>query len=147
MTPALIPPPNVCALHKTHQPANLTVEWHHVIPVSWQLHTTLTGTPPFPGLDPDGRGMLWDCRGVWLCPTGHRNVHTWIVKLMHAVATAKSDNPLVASKAVKPSHAPAEFAIALDALNRYMDAAGDPGMSAPAMDLLALTAIGEWGEA
>lgn len=135
-----------CALHKLHTPRNLTTEWHHVIPVAWQLATTLNGSPPYPGEDPDGRGMLWDDRGIWLCPTDHRNVHRWIVGLMHAAAAAGSTDPLVAYKAVRPRVPPKEFAIAYDALTRFMGEAGYGG-SQQAATLLTLTAAGEWGQA
>lgn len=72
-----------CEIHKTHSPANLTIEYHHVIPVGWQQITWQPAEPPSPGVDPDGRGALWDDRRIPLCPTGHRNVHTWIVRIMH----------------------------------------------------------------
>lgn len=108
-----------------------------MIPVAWQLCTSVAA-PPFPGPDTNGRGMLWDTRGVSLCPTGHRNVHYWIVRLMRAAAAADSSDPAVAIKAVKPSRPPLEFAVACDALTRY---AAESGAS-----LLALTAAGEWGQ-
>ena len=78
-----------CQMHKVHSPKNLTVEWRHILPVSWQLSTILTGAPPFPGRDPEGRGMLWDERGVWLCPTGHRNVHLLFVQMMSEIERSK----------------------------------------------------------
>ena len=134
-----------CELHRLHSPRNLTVEWHHIIPVAWQLRTPLAGPGPAPGPDTDGRGMLWDTRGVWLCPTGHRNVHYWIVALMHAAAAANSADPLVAYKAVKPRVAPKEFPVAYDALTRFMGEAGY-GLSTDQASLLTLTAAGEWGQ-
>jgi hypothetical protein len=75
-----------CILHTAHRPANLTIELHHVIPVAWQLFWQPV-TPPFPGPDTEGRGMLWDNRVVACCPTGHRNAHYYIVKIMHAVTS------------------------------------------------------------
>lgn len=127
----------ICLLHRVHLPKALTPEWHHVIPVAWQLKTPVAN-PPFPGKDPNGRGMLWDARGVWLCPTGHRNVHHWIVAMMRAAALANSDDPLVAYKAAKPRFLPKEFAVAYDALTRLR---GESGQG-----LVALTAVGEWGQ-
>ncbi len=116
-----------------------------MIPVAWQLHTTLSGAAPFPGLDPDGRGMLWDSRGTWLCPTGHRNVHDWIVRMMHALADVSSTDPLVAYKAVRPRVPPKEFPVAYQALTRFMGEAAY-GLSAQGLTLLALTQMGEWGQ-
>jgi hypothetical protein len=81
--------------------------------------------------------MLWDDRGVTLCPTGHRNVHSWIVAMMHAIASSKNEDPQLAFAAVKPKgRAPVELPIALEALTRYQ----------PFGSLLALTAAGEWGQ-
>jgi hypothetical protein len=126
-----------CFLHKTHRPGNLTVEFHHVIPVAWQLRTPVAA-PPFPGPDTENRGMLWDDRGTWCCPTGHRNVHTWIVRMMRFLAAAGDvEDPEYAYKGVKPSgKPPVELTVALEALQRF----------APYGDLLALTAAGEWGQ-
>lgn len=138
--------PQGCQLHKTHQPKNLTVEWHHLIPVAWQLHTTLTIPPPFPGIDPDGRGELWDCRGIWLCPTGHRNVHRWIVAMMMAAKHAGTTDPAAARAAILPrGKEPVELEIAFTAPARFMDEAS--GSSEPNMNLLTLVAAGEYGEA
>lgn len=128
---------NPCAIHKTHTPTNLTVEFHHIIPVAWQLHTTVPpASQPSPGPDLDGRGMLWDDRGTWLCPTGHRNVHTWIVRLMHAIASLKADDPTAAYAQTKPKHAPKELPVALEALTRFE----------PFGSLLALTEASQWGQ-
>jgi hypothetical protein len=125
-----------CELHKIHAPKNLTVEFHHIIPVAWQLSTTVAH-PPYPGQDPDGRGVLWDNRTMCLCPTGHRNVHNWIVQMMHAAVAADSDDPLVAYKDVK-KRLSRELQVAYDALTRYT--------SESSSSLLALAAAGEWGQ-
>lgn len=132
----------VCAAHGRHSPHNLTVEFHHVVPVAWQLHTAVPpALQPSPGPDTSGRGQLWDDRGVWLCPTGHRNVHAWIVKLMRAAAAAQTNDPQAAYIAVWPKgKAPVELPIALDALTRF-----EP-LGAPLGGLLALTLAGEWGQ-
>jgi hypothetical protein len=58
-----------CQLHKIHRPLSMTVEYHHIIPQAWQ-HFIL------------GEPKLWDKRTIGLCPTSHRNVHYWIVRLM-----------------------------------------------------------------
>lgn len=121
-----------CLLHKVHLPSNLTVEQHHIIPVAWQLQPFKPDVPMFPGPDPDGRGMLWDNRTVELCPTGHRNVHYWLVKLMHGLSG--SEDPLVAYKAVKGRGV--QFSTAYLALCRYKEAGGS---------LQALVAAHEWG--
>lgn len=118
------PTGQLCSRPMRHEPTNLTIEFHHVIPVAWQLRT-IVGDPPYPGVDPDGRGELWDARGIELCPTHHRNVHYWIVDLMHALAAVPATvgeaaaigqvyNQLGAS-----GHRMAEPPIALEALQRY----------------------------
>lgn len=58
-----------CEAHKSHRPEPLTSEAHHVIPQAWQNYAL-------------GAEKLFDKRTVLLCPTGHRNVHTYIVMLM-----------------------------------------------------------------
>lgn len=126
----------VCALHRVHTPRNQTLELHHVIPVAWQLRTPVDN-PPFPGKDPDGRGMLWDSRTIALCPTGHRNVHYWIVTLMHKIAAQGGEDVLKAYDALDPRMRRfAEAPIALEALQRFH----------PYGSLLSLTAANEWGE-
>jgi hypothetical protein len=127
---------NLCQAHRVHGPTNQTIELHHIVPVAWQLMTAVAD-PPFPGNDPDGRGHLWDARTVALCPTGHRNAHFWIVRLMHAIAGMESDDPQAAyAKLTLRERKLAEPQIALQALLRYQ----------PYGSLVALTAAGEWGE-
>jgi hypothetical protein len=123
-------PAVVCELHKSHSPANLTVELHHVVPVAWQLMWQ-PAVAPFPGRDPDGRGMLWDARTVACCPTGHRNVHHWIVALMHAVT---GEDPLQAEHVVRGRRD--QYDWACQALLRFKEAGGS---------LQALVAAHEWG--
>ena len=110
-----------CTLGKFHRPVPLTVELHHLIPVGWQK-TWQPATAPYPGTDPDGRGKLWDARTVALCPTHHRNVHWWIVRLMHGAKPSRSS----------------ECGVAQLALQHFTDAGGD---------LDALRKAGEWGVA
>lgn len=113
---------SVCAVHRSHAPRNLTIEVHHIVPVGWQhIAAWQPAMPPFPGPDTEGRGELWDDRTIVLCPTGHRNVHTLIVALMHGEKPRKS----------------AELPIAQDALARFQAVGGD---------LDVLRAAGEWGE-
>jgi len=62
-----------CEAHLAHYPRPLWLEYHHVIPVAWQLY-------------------LWqqvrDKRTVCLCRTGHGNVHWWIVRTMRGLYDA-----------------------------------------------------------
>lgn len=128
--------PADCVLHKGHRPAHLTTEFHHVVPVAWQLMWQPPEPWRFPGYDPDGRGKLWDNRGVEVCPTGHRNVHFWLVRLMHAVT---GENPVQAAKAVRAIDSKArgiEFQTALWALVRWKEGGGSLQM---------LVAAHEWG--
>lgn len=129
-----------CALHKRHAPVNLSTEFHHVVPVAWQLMWQPAQPWPFPGNDPDGRGKLWDDRGVTICPTGHRNVHVWIVRLMHTVPSVGENIP-AAENAVRKlfglSAHGIEYETATLALTRWQEAGGS---------LTALANAGEWGE-
>lgn len=126
---------NGCGLVGQHRPAPLTIEQHHLIPVAWQQQTWQPATPPYPGVDPDGRGSLWDARTMPLCPTHHRNVHALIVTLMRQVALNRTEQ--IPSVRVAPAHR-LELGIAVDALEHYQAAGGS---------LLFLTARREWGEA
>lgn len=127
-----------CSGHRLHTPHPLTAEWHHIVPVAWQLSTPITVTPPAPGPDPDGRGNLWDTRGAWWCPSGHRNVHYWIEDMMHSLADAGSEDPLVAWRLVPgTSKRLPEAKQALIGLQRFVEFGS----------LLALTKKGEWGQA
>lgn len=127
-----------CALHRVHTPKNLTVEWHHILPVAWQLATPVA-TPPFPGMDTDGRGMLWDDRGVWICPTGHRSVHFLIVKMMRVILVGAIDDTEAFAKLTAIERRMPEATIARNALIRYPAESGG--------SLHALAASGEFGEA
>lgn len=121
-----------CAIHRIHYPTPETVELHHIVPVAWQLFWQPAQPWPFPGVDPDGRGHLWDARTIELCPTGHRNVHFYIVKMMH---NAHSDDPLEAKKAT-PGRG-TQYELAYDALCRFAGAGGS---------LTALASASEWGQ-
>lgn len=91
-----------CEAHTTHQPTNLTIERHHIIPQAWQFTWTPAGAAP---------GKLWDPRTADLCPTGHRNVHMIIVAMM--------------KKLTIPRRNTKEYTIAKEALDRFVAAGGD----------------------
>jgi hypothetical protein len=129
-----------CVLHRTHSPVHRTVELHHVIPVAWQLLMQPASKPwPNEGRDPDGRGLLFDARGVQCCPTGHRNVHLWLTRLMHAMV-GNGEDPQRACVVVRAQFGAAahglEFDTALLAMTRWKEA----GLS-----LQQLVQFGEWG--
>jgi hypothetical protein len=126
--------PGVCELHSSHYPEPLEVEQHHVIPVSWQQIEWQPETPPYPGTDPDGRGPVWDSRRIPVPPTCHRNVHHWIVLLMHALT---GEDPQQAFAAVKGEKGGTQAHWALEALVRFKEAGGT---------LQQLVAAKEWGE-
>lgn len=126
---------NACSVHTSHTPPNKTVEWHHLIPVAWQLAVPFPANPPSPGPDTSGRGHLWDNRGIWVCPTGHRNIHFWIVRLMKTVNAAKQDNPNAAYRTV--GGRTNDFKQAYISLVRML----------PFGSLYDLTTKGEWGQA
>lgn len=125
-----------CSLHKTHEPRNLTVEEHHVIPRAWQRFYAPSLTPVYAG-HYDGE-PLWDARTVPICPTGHRNTHALIVRTMRQVATTESEDIGAAAKAAGVAVHTPTGATALLALERFTAAGGK---------LLELTAAGELGEA
>jgi hypothetical protein len=81
----------LCAAHKYHWPKPLTVEEHHIIPQAWQEHFAEGGQRVIlPSMVPDEElgnygwtaSHLWHKETVTLCPTGHRNVHYYLVRLM-----------------------------------------------------------------
>ncbi len=117
-----------CQLHQQHVPVHNTIEFHHLIPVAWQLFWQPAKPWPAEGKDTEGRGLLWDDRGAALCPTGHRNVHFYIVKLMRDLAAGTPD----AGVPKTPTTAMARLAI-----ERFTVVGGNP---------LELTAAGEWGQ-
>lgn len=123
-----------CVLHKRHAPANLTVEFHHVIPVAWQLFFEPPEPWPHEGRDPDGRGRLWDARTVPVCPTDHRNVHYLIVAMMKA---PHGNDPAEALARITGHKGPT-LDMAYEALTRFAEAGGD---------IVSLAAAGEWGQA
>lgn len=129
-----------CALHSSHSPEPLTIEQHHVCPVGWQ-HTWQPAVAPFPGRDPDGRGELWDDRTIPVAPTCHKDIHFWIVALMHAIEAQGGENIDAAAAAVRSADSRArgpQFEWALEALRRFQAVGGL---------LQDLVAAKEWGEA
>lgn len=133
-----VPPAN-CVLHGRHWPPYLSAEAHHLVPVAWQQMWQPPKPWPREGADPNGRGLLWDARTVKLCPTGHRNVHVWITRLMHACtgedvqATLKAVRSQFGVRATTTM----EFQTAGFALLRWQEAGGS---------LQALVAAHEWGQ-
>lgn len=122
----------VCALHKSHSPETLTIEYHHVIPVAWQVFYQPPEPWPFPGYDP--RSPLWDARTMPLCPTGHRNVHYLIAAMMKS---PHGIDPEETRKAIA-GHAGHTFDVAYEALTRFTEAGGS---------IATLAAAREWGQA
>ncbi len=68
-----------CSIHTYHWPKPRSSESHHIIPRAWQHVWSPLSVP---------EGRLWDETTVELCPTGHRNVHRYLVWLMRRVAQA-----------------------------------------------------------
>jgi hypothetical protein len=64
-----------CAIHANHAPVAHTVEAHHIIPQSWQHAWVPVGEKVVDG--------LWYPETRPLCPSGHRDVHLIIDRLMH----------------------------------------------------------------
>lgn len=124
--------PASCELHKRHAPENRTLEVHHVVPVAWQLFWQPPQPWPFPGNDTEGRGKLWDDRTIVVCPTGHRNVHFYIVQFMHAVVDESAQRAFETVKAT-PS---LTTGWATQALRRFKEVGGE----------LPALAAHEWGE-
>lgn len=100
-----------------------------MIPRAWQEFWAPVGRLP-------AAKRIWDARTVELCPTSHRNVHFWIVKLMK---TRAGEDPLNYKKAVWGSgRLTREQSLAYTTLCRWKEAGGS---------LTALCQEGLWGEA
>lgn len=124
-----------CGSHRYHWPKNQTAEDHHVIPQAWQQLWTPTGRYSFENALPvDTVKRLWDARTVPLCPTGHRNVHYWMVAMMKSIRARiapefmgqyTSQNYLDwAVKEALPKRRNTEMKVALLGLQRFADAGG-----------------------
>lgn len=125
-----------CLLHTHRQGRNppfpLLSEEHHVLPVAWQqVWRPLTVKS----------AGVWDPRTVPLCPTSHRNVHTWLPRMMKLVSRiGEPDDVRDILNATRWEHGirrpPGEFFVAADALHRWRAAGGR---------LLDLVAVGQYG--
>jgi hypothetical protein len=114
-----------CEIHKYHFPKPLSTEAHHVTPQAWQRvwcpETSLTYA-----------GWLWDEHTVDLCPTGHRNVHRHLVKLMKTFEAAWDTRGTLDERGVLEAtrlyvfgkRLSREEAIALLAPSRWLNAGG-----------------------
>lgn len=112
-----------CEARRFHVPKALSTDDHHVIPQAWQRL--------------EDKHKLFAPQTVELCPTCHRNVHYWIVRLMKALALKYSNDPLVAKKHIAGNkRLNREQKIAYDALTKYQ---------ASGRSLLALCEKGQWG--
>lgn len=146
-----------CELHKVHKPRSHVQERHHIIPQAWQAfwfpdsHTaSVERVHRFPS-DEIGPARivegvripkpgLWHPDTITLCPTGHRNVHWWLVVLMRELSTQTSADVAQAARAVREVHIgrqPPEVALAIEGMALFRDAGGD---------LLALTRAKLWGQ-
>ena len=106
-----------CDAHMFHRPKPIAQELHHVVPQAWQKFWR-----------PDTGIGLWHPETVPLCPTGHRNVHLYIVAKMQAVAS--KDHIRI------PNNKEAQ--IAQLALTIWIEAGGS---------LMDLVRAGQWGQA
>jgi hypothetical protein len=112
-----------CTARKFHRPRPLTTERHHVVPQAWQA-----------AVNPNS---LFEVKVVEVCPTCHRNIHYWLVKLMHAVADLHTNDPLDAKKFVfGDKRLTTEQDIAYKALTTWTDGG---------RELIWLTNRGLWG--
>jgi hypothetical protein len=132
-----------CEVHPLtkHRPAaQRDEEDHHVIPRHWQQLWT-PEKAPYPGVFKEFGvwQQLWDARTVKVPPTCHRNVHHWLVALMHELAQLRavpfdSTTVVVASKAVskvnalRDKMALQELQWAAEAPLRFLAAGGDIGL-------------------
>lgn len=83
-----------CAVHRSHEPEATYCEIHHIIPQAWQVFWQPPKPWPNEGPSPDRPGVtLWDARTVAVCRTGHGNIHYWLVKVTHAIASAPGADP------------------------------------------------------
>lgn len=128
-----------CELEKQHTPVPRYSEFHHIVPVAWQLHTPNPTSRPSPGKDPEGRGMLWDDRGAWACRTSHGNVHYWIVALTHAFV----EDPAAAIVGAWARAVPTAYKRSPAAIMARM---GLDRAASCSVDFVALGQLGEWGQ-
>jgi hypothetical protein len=72
-----------CELRHEHQPQPRYLERHHIIPRAWQkFHRPRDEELQIaPAQEPDRDG-IWYPETVFLCRTGHGNVHYWIERAM-----------------------------------------------------------------
>lgn len=116
-----------CEAHRYHWPQPISTERHHVIPRAWQayFHPESGGARTTASqarmLAATGAVALWDPRVTVLCPTGHRNVHRMIVRLMK---TDTGEDFRRARDMVFGSRLSAEEGIALETLIRFQAAGG-----------------------
>lgn len=149
-----------CVAHKQHKPAPQYNELHHVVPQAWQHlwnpGTESLGSPARASLAAANPAMaiaLWDPRTVALCPTGHRNVHFWIVRVMKALPPMRvleqpdlDESSFVHAQGIARDQAhrerrvinPHEWQTACLAVQRWIERGGT---------LAALVKAGQWGEA
>jgi hypothetical protein len=142
----------VCEIHPLarHRPAAQHVEeQHHVVPRHWQ-QLWMPEKAPHPGVFREFGVVqqLWDARQVAVPPTCHRNVHHFLVAVMHELAKADLTNATAAvadaAKAVsRANHLRDKMALeelqwAAEAPLRFLVAGGD---------LRVLIAAQAWGEA
>jgi hypothetical protein len=88
-----------CELHKFHSPKPNTDETHHIIPQAWQVfwnpttghNLKVVWRAQEPRPIQATKDQLWDPRTAELCPTGHRNVHYWLVLYMKDFAMPLSN--------------------------------------------------------
>lgn len=64
---------------------------------------------------------LFDKRTVVLCPTGHSNVHYWLVLMMRQQARSGNDLLAIRQLLKGESHSRKEAAIAYLAMTRWID--------------------------
>lgn len=118
-----------------------TYEDHHIIPQAWQHSTAPISTfdPQLVERQPDGL-VLWDKRTIRLCPTGHRNVHFYLVLFMHDIAADRpsDERTWFAVKRQKFKRPTQQQLVALLGMQRYLDSDNS---------LIALTTRGLYGEA
>jgi hypothetical protein len=80
-----------CQAHKFHRPKATYQEAHHVVPQAWQ---------EFWRPDTPVKTHLWHPETVALCPTGHRNVHYFLVQMMHGLPVPRNNEVKIAQQAM-----------------------------------------------
>lgn len=103
-----------CQAHESHRPRPHVNEFHHVVPRAWQAFW-----------QPPNARPLWAPHTVPLCPSGHRNVHWWLVRMMGVVINNDITEAAQEARRGVRGGPTSEQVIAVDGMRAFHEAGGD----------------------